>query len=125
MIREQNLIIYHLDNGTWTPLQTTVNGTENFAFAYPPHFSTFTLGGTPTISPFIIHISPFLALPELLLSPPTHHLMHLRDDADIREMRQGYILKLLKESKRDICISWLDDKRNIRVYIAYQPSCIS
>ncbi|MDI6752738.1 MAG: T9SS type A sorting domain-containing protein [bacterium] len=37
---------------TWTALPTTINGTENFAFAYVPHFSTFTLAGTPTVSIF-------------------------------------------------------------------------
>ena len=29
-------------------MPTTVNGTENTAWAYVPHFSTFTLGGTST-----------------------------------------------------------------------------
>ena len=47
-IREENLIIYHLENGTWTPFATHVNCTENFAWAYVTHFSTFTIGGTPT-----------------------------------------------------------------------------
>ncbi|MEW6609005.1 MAG: right-handed parallel beta-helix repeat-containing protein, partial [bacterium] len=49
-IREENLIIYLWNNGTWTALTTFVNGTQNVAWAYVPHFSTFTLGGTPTIT---------------------------------------------------------------------------
>ncbi|MDI6752594.1 MAG: Ig-like domain-containing protein, partial [bacterium] len=51
-IAENNLIVFHWDNGTWTPLSTNVNGTENFVWAYVPHFSTFTLGGTPTLTQF-------------------------------------------------------------------------
>jgi len=47
-IREENLSIYHLENGIWKALPTTVNGTENFAWAYVQHFSTFTLAGTST-----------------------------------------------------------------------------
>ncbi|MEW6097031.1 MAG: CARDB domain-containing protein [bacterium] len=49
-IKEGDLKIYLWDDGIWTTLQTTVNGTENYAFAPIPHFSTFTLGGTPTIT---------------------------------------------------------------------------
>ncbi|MEW6482684.1 MAG: right-handed parallel beta-helix repeat-containing protein [bacterium] len=49
-IKEENLTIYLLENGTWIPLFTYHNGTDNLVFAHPPHFSTFTLGGTPTIT---------------------------------------------------------------------------
>jgi len=47
-IREENLVIYHLENGTWKALETKVNSTENYALAYVTHFSTFTLAGIPT-----------------------------------------------------------------------------
>ncbi|MBU0569122.1 PEGA domain-containing protein, partial [bacterium] len=55
-IQELDLSIYHLENGTWTALlPTTVNDTKNFALAYVTHFSTFTLAGTPTVTPFAIN----------------------------------------------------------------------
>ena len=47
-IREEKLKIYHWDNETWVALPTAVNETENIAWAYIPHFSTFILAGTPT-----------------------------------------------------------------------------
>ncbi|MBU0767462.1 T9SS type A sorting domain-containing protein, partial [Patescibacteria group bacterium] len=50
-ISEENLVIYCLEAGTWTALETHVNDTENYAYAYVLHFSTFTLAGTPTPPP--------------------------------------------------------------------------
>ncbi|MEW6606441.1 MAG: fibronectin type III domain-containing protein, partial [bacterium] len=47
-IREENLVIYHWNNITWTALTTYHHGTENYVWTYISHFSTFTVGGTPT-----------------------------------------------------------------------------
>ncbi|MBI4777949.1 T9SS type A sorting domain-containing protein [Candidatus Desantisbacteria bacterium] len=47
-IREENLVIYQLNKDTWTALQTTVNGTENYACAYVPHISIVTVNRTAT-----------------------------------------------------------------------------
>ncbi|MBU0568204.1 hypothetical protein KKC52_09190, partial [bacterium] len=48
-IREEDLIIYQFENGTWIPLPTNVDQAENVAWAYVEHFSIFTLGGIETI----------------------------------------------------------------------------
>ncbi|MEW6619684.1 MAG: right-handed parallel beta-helix repeat-containing protein [bacterium] len=50
-IREENLLIYHYEDGIWTPLVTYHNYIENYCFAYVPHFSPFAIGGTPTFAP--------------------------------------------------------------------------
>ncbi len=55
-IKEENLRIYHFDNGTWTPLATTVMVAENIAWAYIPHFSAFILAGPVFSSPDLIKV---------------------------------------------------------------------
>lgn len=54
-IKEENLRIYHFDNGIWTPLATTVMVAENIVWAYIPHFSEFILAG-PVFSPDLIKV---------------------------------------------------------------------
>lgn len=71
-IKEETLIIYQWDNGDWKALDTTVIETENVAWAYVPHFSTFALGETSTIidlidvivypNPFILHKHRFFGI---------------------------------------------------------------